>query len=75
MEKIVHTINGINYVSFKIENSPLSLAKKFADTAEQTFKGITRHAKVNHGIFFTTMDVEVLIPEDRAIEFTNYKSK
>lgn len=69
MEKLIYSINGINYILFEIE-LPLKLAKKF-ETRIKVVDGIIQHTKYMQNFWKRNISIKCLIPEKNIIKFKN----
>jgi hypothetical protein len=71
-DKLVYTLNGVNYLLFEVELSK-SLAKKY-DAKIKKHKGIIQSLTQKRRFWsgFTAV-VKFLIPEDQVLSFNDYK--
>lgn len=71
MEKIIYEIAGKKYLLFDYPFTDKERFNKFQRTI-QKFNVIVQGADVKQGWFSGKANVRVLIPEDKAVEFSNY---
>lgn len=71
MEKLIYEIGGKKYLLFDYPFTDNSRFQKFQKTI-QKFNGIVQGAEVKQGWFSGKANVRVLIPEEKALEFSNY---
>lgn len=69
MEKLIYSINGINYILFEIE-IPLKLAQKF-ESRIKVVDGIIQHTKYLEKFWDTKIKIIYLIPEYNILQFNN----
>ena len=65
---IITEIKGKKYVSIEYYKCPIKVATKASEDA-LLFEGICVYLKVNYGLLFYTVDMQLLIPENNINEF------
>ncbi|MES2796698.1 MAG: hypothetical protein V4683_12070 [Bacteroidota bacterium] len=72
-DKLVHTLNGVNYLLFEVELSK-SLANKY-DAKIKKHNGIVQSLTQKKSFWNgLTAVVKFLIPEDQVMAFNDYKN-
>jgi hypothetical protein len=72
-DKLVHTLNGINYLLFEVELS-IASARKY-DTKIKKHNGIVQSLTQKKSFWNgLTAVVKFLIPEDQVLAFNDYKN-
>ena len=69
------TINEVKYLKFTYEGCGFYLGESIASVAEVDYNGIVIKAKINSGFLYRTVNLDILIPEDKAIEFSKHTFK
>lgn len=69
---IVQNINGINYVLFSVKGIDSHQADKFIKTATEKYNGMVQEFTKHSGFWEDKFDASVLIPEHKALEYSNY---
>ena len=72
MEKLIYTVNGINYLLFEVKVDS-STADNLLDAVTK-YKGILQSYDKNTGFWETKHHLKFLIPEENVSNFTNFKS-
>ena len=71
-EKLIYTVNGVNYLLFEVKvNSEVAESLLNAVTR---YKGILQSYDKNTGFWETKHHLKFLIPEENVMNFSNYKS-
>ena len=71
-EKLLYTINGVNYLLFEVKVN--SLVAENLLNAVTRYKGILQSYDKNTGFWETKHHLRFLIPEENVMDFSNYKS-
>lgn len=71
MEKLIYTINGINYLLFEVKVTS-EIAENLLNDVTR-YKGILQSYDKNTGFWETKHHLKFLIPEENVIKFTNFK--
>lgn len=74
MEQLIYEIAGRKYLLFNYPFSQTEKINKFLEVVKK-FGGILQSADVTLGWFSGKANVRVLIPEEKAVEFSNYDHK
>lgn len=74
MEQLLYEIAGKKYLLFQIPIESIEMQKRFFETVK-SFSGIVQGGDVHKGWFSGYVVFKILIPEDKAVEFSNYDHK
>ena len=69
MEKLIYSINGINYILFEIE-LPIRLAQRF-ESRIKIVNGIIQYTTYIEKIWNKKVKIKYLIPENNVLVFNN----
>lgn len=72
MEQLIYEIAGKKYLLFQIPIESVEMQNRFQNTVK-SFNGIVQGGDVHKGWFSGYVVFKVLIPEERAVEFSNCK--
>ena len=71
-EKLIYTINGINYLLFEVKVNS-EIAENLLNAVTR-YKGILQSYDKNTGFWETKHHLKFLIPEENIMTFSNYKN-
>ena len=71
-EKLIFTINGINYLLFEVKVNS-EIAENLLNAVTK-YKGILQSYDKNTGFWETKHHLKFLIPEENIMTFSNYKN-
>lgn len=72
MEQLIYEITGKKYLLFQVPFSDVGKANQFQETVKK-FDGIVQGVcDLKRGWFSGSFTLKALIPEERAIEFSNF---
>lgn len=72
MDKLIYEIAGKKYLLFDYKTQYASTAKTTLEVVKK-FGGIVQGGFVKSGWWSNDISMRFLIPEDRAVEFSNYE--
>ena len=70
-EKLIYTVNGVNYLLFEVKVNS-EVAENLLNAVTR-YKGILQSYDKNTGFWETKHHLKFLIPEYNIVEFSNYK--
>lgn len=74
MEQLIYEIAGKKYVLFQYSTQYASTAKTILEVVKK-MGGIIQGGGVKNGFWSSDITMRFLIPEEKAIEFSNYDPK